>query len=124
MGSLERLAVWRKEADMTAGAIIGPSLIDRVVARWEVTPFGSSPPSFSYLMMVPLPATMWGLAWFGHSRTSAVLAVALLASWLVLAGLDGARGWWLSRHPYASPRWLRAVRAAVGDDIARRPSRG
>lgn len=31
--------------------------------------------------------------------------------------LDLARGWWLGRHPHASPRWLRAVCAAVGDAV-------
>lgn len=28
------------------------------------------------------------------------------------------RGIWTLRHRYASPRWLRAVHAAVGDDLA------
>ena len=29
-----------------------------------------------------------------------------------------ARGIWTLRHRYASPRWLRAVHAAIGDDLA------
>ena len=119
MGSPDRLTLWREESGTTAGAIVDPSLLDRTVARWEVSPFGSSPLAFSYLMIIPLPTAIWSLAWFGHSKASAIWAVALLAGWLVLAGLDGVRGWWLSRHPYASPWWLRAVRAAVGDDVAR-----
>ena len=120
MSSLERPAVEREEAGVTAGAIDKPSLLDRTVALWELSPFGSPPLAFSYLMMVPLPAATWSLAWFGHSKASAVWALALLAGWLILVALDGARAHWMSRHPFASQRWLRAVRAAVGDDVARR----
>jgi hypothetical protein len=120
MRSPERLAVWRKNAGWTAGAIAVPSIADRVVARWELNPFGSRPLAFSCLVMVPLPAATWSLAWFAHSKASAVWAVALLAGWLIVVGLDGARARWVSRHPFASQRWLRAVRVAVGDDVARR----
>ena len=120
MSSLKRLVVGREEAGVTAGAIGKPSLLDRTVARWELSPFGSPPLAFSYLMMVPLPAATWSLARFGHTKASAVWALALLAGWLILVGLDGARAHWVSKHPFASQRWLRAVCAAVGDDVARR----
>ena len=35
----------------------------------------------------------------------------------MFAALDQARGLWTLRHPYASPRWVRGVRAVVGGDI-------
>lgn len=91
MDSLERLAMWREEAGRTAGAIADPSFLDRVVARWELTPFGSQPLAFSYLTMVPLPAATWSLVWFGHSKASAVWSIAVLAGWLIVVGFDGAR---------------------------------
>ena len=42
----------------------------------------------------------------------------LFAAWIVLAVLDGLRFLWTVRHPYATPRWLRAVHRSVGDDVA------
>ena len=51
------------------------------------------------------------------STGSALVTVFLLIVWAVLVGLDQARGWWLGRHPHASPRWLPGVRVAVGETV-------
>ena len=51
------------------------------------------------------------------SMGSPLVTVFLLIVWAVLVGLDQARGWWLGRHPHASPRWLPAVRVAVGETV-------
>jgi len=73
----------------------------------------------SFLTVAPLLPAIWALILIGHSRSSGELALALLTGWLILAGVEGGRAFWISRHPLASQRWLRAVRAAVGDDVAR-----
>lgn len=88
---------------------------DRMLARWEVTRFAVVPFSIP-LFAAPISWLILLLALFGGGR-SAIMAVLLLIIWAVPVGLDQARGWWLARHPHASPRWLRAVRAAVGDAV-------
>lgn len=102
---------------MISGTNEDMSLPDRLVARWEVSRLACVPFSFSILFVWPFFATLWVFQTLTGIR-SAELALAVLASWGVLAGLDVARSIWLLHHPYASPRWLRAVRAAVGEDVA------
>lgn len=101
---------------MTSGAIDAVPWFDRLLARWEVSRFAVVPFSIS-LFAAPLSWLILSLGLFG-GRRSAMLVVVLLVIWAVPVGLDQARGWWLCRHPHASPRWLRAVRAAVGDAVA------
>ena len=48
----------------------------------------------------------------------AVVGRSMLVLWVALFVTEMARGIWTLRHRYASPRWLRAVHAAVGDDLA------
>lgn len=100
---------------MTPGAIDAVPWFDRLLARWEVSRLAVVPFSIS-LFAAPLSWLIMSLALFG-GRRAAILAMFLLAVWLVPVGLDQARGWWLGCHPHASPRWLRAVRAAVGDAV-------
>ena len=88
---------------------------NRVLARWEVSRFAVVPFSIS-LFAAPISWLILLLALFG-GRRSAIMAVLLMIIWAVPVGLDQVRGWWLARHPHASPRWLRAVRAAVGDVV-------
>jgi biopolymer transport protein ExbB/TolQ len=42
----------------------------------------------------------------------------MLVVWVALLVTELGRGLWTLRHRYASPRWLRSVYAAVGDDVA------
>lgn len=88
---------------------------DRLVARFEVSRFAVVPLSIS-VFASPLSGAIIGLSLFGGRRATIVAAV-LAIVWIVPVGLDVARGWWLGRHPHASQRWLRAVRAAVGDAV-------
>lgn len=88
---------------------------DQMLARWEVSRFAAVPHSIS-LLVAPISWVILLLAFFGGKR-SAIMAVLLLIIWTVPVGLDQVRGWWLTRHPHASPRWLRAVRAAIGDAV-------
>lgn len=100
---------------MTPGAIDAVPWFDRLLARFEVSRLAVVPFSIS-LFAAPLAWLILSPALFG-GRRAAILAMVLLAVWLVPVGLDQARGWWLGRHPHASPRWLRAVRAAVGEVV-------
>lgn len=100
---------------MTLGTTDTVPWFDRLLARWEVSRFAVVPFSIS-LFAAPVSWLILSLALFG-GRRSAIVAVVLLVLWAVPVGLDQVRGWWLWRHPHASPRWLRAVRAAVGDAV-------
>lgn len=100
---------------MTPGATDAVPWFDRLLARWEVSRLAVVPFSIS-LFAAPLGWLILSPALFG-GRRAAILAMVLLAVWLVPVGLDEARGWWLGRHPHASPCWLRAVRAAVGEAV-------
>lgn len=100
---------------MTPGATDGVPWFDRLLACFEVSRFAVVPFSIS-LFAAPVSWLILSLALFG-GRRSAIVAVLLLIIWVVPVGLDLARGWWIGRHPHASPCWLRAVRAAVGDAV-------
>ncbi|MDR6790736.1 hypothetical protein J2Y58_004119 [Sphingomonas sp. BE138] len=100
---------------MTPGATDTVPWCDRLLARFEVSRFAVVPFSIS-LFAAPVSWLILSLALFG-GRRSVIIAVVLLVIWAVPVGLDQARGWWLWRHPHASPRWLRAVRAATGDAV-------
>ena len=100
---------------MTPGATDEMPWFDRLIARWEVSRLAVVPFSIS-LFAAPISWLILSLALFG-GRRSAIVAAVFLIIWLVTVGLDQARGWWLGRHPHASPRWLRGVRAAVGEAV-------
>jgi len=100
---------------MTPGAIDAVPWFDRLLARWEVSRLAVVQFSIS-LFVAPISWLILSLALFG-GRRSAIVAVLLLVVWLIPIGLDQARGWWLGCHPHASPRWLRGVRAAVGEAV-------
>ena len=100
---------------MIPGATDAVPWFDRLLARWEVSRFAVVPFSIS-LFAAPISWLILSLALFG-GRRSAIVVVLLLIIWAVPVGLDQVRGWWLRRHPHASPRWLHAVRAAVGDAV-------
>lgn len=113
-------APWPDKTSMPSGVIDALPLLDRAVARWEVSGSSTGRLGLSFPILALLLPLIWALILIGHSRSSGVLALALLTGWLIVAGLEGGRAFWVSRHPLASQRWLRAVRAAVGDDVARR----
>lgn len=100
---------------MIPGATDAVPWFDRMLARFEVSRFAVVPFSIS-LFAAPASWLILSLALFGDRR-SAIVAVLLLIVWVVPVGLDQARGWWLGRHPHALPRWLRSVRAAVGEAV-------
>jgi len=92
-------------------------LLDRLIACLEVSPLATVPFSLSILSVAPLFLLLCGFQALSGIR-SAVPVLVVAAGWCVLAGFDVARNVWTMRHPYASPRWLRSVHAAVGDDLA------
>lgn len=98
---------------MTPGATDTVPWFDRLLARREVGWFWAMP---FPLIAAPLAWLILPLGLFG-GRRSAIAALVLSAIWLVPTVPDLARSWWLGRHPHASPRWLRAVRAAVGEAV-------
>lgn len=75
-----------------------------MLKRWEISRFVVVPFSSS-LFAAQISRLILSLALFS-GRRSASVAVVLLIIWAVPVGLD---------QPYASPRWLRAIRAAVSD---------
>lgn len=46
-----------------------------------------------------------------------IVALIFVPFWALPIAFDQARGWWLFRHPHASPRWLRSVRSAVSESV-------
>lgn len=90
-------------------------VFDRLIARMEV--------SRTY----PFPVFGFVLLWVGTigfaviarmTGTQPLLAGRIYgAAWLLVVGLELGRDMWAQRHRYASPRWLRAVGAAVGNDL-------
>lgn len=91
-------------------------VLDRLIARMEVSrtyPF----PVFSFLLL-------WsGIIGFEAiarvTGTQHVLAARFYgAAWLLVVILELGRDMWAQRHRYASLRWVRAVDAAVGKDVA------
>jgi hypothetical protein len=95
---------------MINGATNPATATDRAVAAWEVGPGIIHLPTSGVMLIASLTITFFG------DRTSALVLLVALAGWLVLAVADLARGLWISRHPYASARWLAGVRRAVGDE--------
>lgn len=102
---------------MIPGAIKAVRLVDRLIARWEVSIQASMPLMLSNMALVLL---FVGFAVIVKATGTAQTYVGrtLFAAWIVLAVLDGLRFLWTVRHPYATPRWLRAVHRSVGDDVA------
>lgn len=100
---------------MTPGATDTVSWSDRLLARWEVSQLAAVPCSFT-VFSIPIGLLIFLLALLG-GRPMMIAALMLVPLWLVLVGLDMGRGWWLSWHRHASPRWLRGVRAAVGQAV-------
>ena len=102
---------------MIHGAIEGVLPLDRLIARWETSRLAVVPFSLSILSVWPLCLLVWSFQALTGVRSPVTILITV-ACWCVLAGLDVARCVWTLRHPYASPRWLRSVHAAVGDDLA------
>lgn len=98
-----------------------PSLAGRLIARWDVSRFGMMP---SFLSVICLPvyfATLAGLHAMGGPAVKPAV-IAIIGIQLALFAFDLGRGVWSFLHPCASARWLRAVRAAIGEDLFSRAS--
>lgn len=90
-------------------------MLDRLIARMEV--------SRTYPLPVISILTFWlgliALTIIGKMTGAAPVAAGrlyVLVS-LALVSLELGRDVWVQRHRYASPRWLHAVKAAVGHDV-------
>ncbi|OMJ30811.1 hypothetical protein BRX36_20535 [Sphingomonas sp. S-NIH.Pt1_0416] len=90
---------------------------DRLIARWEVSQLNVVPYAISVMAFLPMLIMTIGIAKAIGARP-AVVGRSMLVLWVALFVTEMARGIWTLRHRYASPRWLRAVHAAVGDDLA------
>ena len=100
------------------GAVVPMSpILDRLVARIELHPFWGMPFAISTIVILGLaiPLMMAG-AVLDHRSTMLIgLGIAALGG---LIGIpEGARAWRGLLRPYASPRWLHAVRSVVSDDV-------
>lgn len=83
--------------------------------RWEVSRVSAVPLGFTAVLFWPM-LIMIKLIAIGTKPV--LLAKAAPIVWLALLEFELARRIWTARHRYASPRWLRAVQAVVGDDVA------
>lgn len=92
-------------------------VLDRLIARWEVSRLNIVPYAISVVSFWPMLIVMIGVA-KAIGVKPLVLGRGMLVVWVVLLVTEMGRGFWTLRHRYASPRWLRAVHAAVGDDVA------
>ena len=90
---------------------------DRLIARWEVSQLNVVPYAISAISFLPMLIMTIGIAKAIGARP-VVAGRGMLVIWVALFATEMARGIWTLRHRYASPRWLCAVRAAVGDDLA------
>ena len=90
---------------------------DRLIARWEVSQLNVVPYAISVMAFLPMLIMTIGIAKAIGARP-AVVGRSMLVLWVALFVTEMARGIWTLRHRYASPRWLRAVHAAVGDELA------
>lgn len=90
-------------------------MLDSLIARMEVSrtyplPVVSILTFWPGLIALTIIAKMIGAA----SVTAGRLYV---LAWLMVVGMELGRDIWVQRHRYASPRWLRAVEAAVGREV-------
>ncbi len=90
---------------------------DRLIARWEVSQLNVVPYAISVMIFLPMLIVTIGIAKAIGARP-VVAGRGMLVLWVALLVTEMGRGIWTLRHRYASPRWLRAVHAAVGDDLA------
>lgn len=102
---------------MTPGATDRVPVLDRLIARWEVSRLNIVPYAISVVSFWPMLIVMIGVA-KAIGVKPLVLGRGMLVVWVALLVTEMGRGFWTLRHRYASPRWLRAVHAAVGDDVA------
>ena len=91
-------------------------LLDRAIARFEVSRLAVVPFAATVLLFWPMMVVV-KVAAVTTDIGLAPLARTMLAVWVALLGLELARRIWTARHRYASPRWLRGVRAAVGEEV-------
>lgn len=102
---------------MIPGVTERVSVADRLIARWEVSQLNIVPYAISVMAFLPMLIVTIGIAKAIGGRPI-VAGRAMLVLWVALFVTEMGRGVWTLRHRYASPRWLRAVHAAVGDDLA------
>lgn len=102
---------------MIPGVIERVPIADRLIARWEVSQLNIVPYAISVMVFLPMLIVTIGIAKAIGARP-VVAGRGMLVIWVALFVTEMARGIWTLRHRYASPRWLRAVHAAIGDDLA------
>lgn len=90
-------------------------VLDRLIARMEV----SRTYPFPVVSILSFWAGLIALAIVNKMTGAAPVTTGRLyvLAWLWVVGLELGRDVWAQRHRYASPRWLRAVEAAVGHDV-------
>ena len=105
----------QNKAVATLSRAVAVPVLDRLIARMEVSRTYPMP----MVSMLSFWAGLIGLTVI-HKVTGAapvILARSCGVAWLLVVGLELGRDMWAQRHRYASPRWLRAVDAAVGNDV-------
>lgn len=102
---------------MIPGVSDGVPVLDRLIARWEVSRLNIVPFVISVMSFWPMLIVTIAIA-KAIGAKPIVLSRGMFVVWVALLVTEMGRGLWTLRHRYASPRWLRAVHAAIGDDVA------
>lgn len=102
---------------MTSGVTERVPVADRLIARWEVSQLNVVPYAIGVMVFPPMLIVTIGIAKAIGARP-VVVGRGMLVLWVALFVTEMARGVWTLRHRCASPRWLRAVHAVVGEDLA------
>ncbi len=105
------------EAGGITRAIDDVPLLDRLVARWEVSRLSTVPLVINNSCWL---AAIMVLIIFATATGTKVAARIIVLCWIVSLGLELGRAAWTARHRYVSSRWIRAACAAVGEEVMTR----
>ena len=91
--------------------------LDRLVARVELHPFWGMPFAISTIIILSLAMPLMMTGTILDHRSTMLIGLGIGGLGGVVGIPEGARAWRGLLRPYASPRWLHAVRSVVSDDM-------
>ena len=93
------------------------SFLDWLVARIELHPFWGMPFAISTMIILCLAMPLMMAGFILDHRSTMLIGLGIGGLGGLVGIPEGARAWRGLLRPYASPRWLHAVRSVVGDDL-------
>lgn len=94
-----------------------PPFLDRLVARLELHPFWGIPFAISTVLILCLAVPLATAGVVLDHRATLLLGLAVGGVAGLIGVPEGVLTWRALLRPSASPRWLRAVRGVVGDEV-------